>query len=161
MPEKERGKELARRWGLTVLQALYRKTGDWYHQVKQFPGALLDADGYVIFESDEVFKACPQLRIGKDPKRHGGWIAASLGIKAIPAYVYASALDGETDRPLVESLVRPRVPISRQTWSGSAAGRKAIESYAMNFGRSPLRGPLARSDRCLSHATIRSALPRG
>ena len=133
MPEKERGKELAKRWGLTIQQALYRKTGDWYHQLKQFPEALLDADGYVIFDSDEAFKACPQLRIGKDPKRHGGWVAASAGIKAIPGYVYASALDGETDRPLVESVVRPRVPGRGQTWSGSAVGRKAIESYAMDL----------------------------
>ena len=133
MPEKVRGKELAKRWGLTVQQPLYRKTGDWYHQLKQFPGALLDADGYVIFESEEAFKACPQLRIGKDPKRHGGWVDASLGIKAIPGYVYASAREGGTDRPLVESLVRPLVPGSEQTWSGSAAGRKAIECYAMDL----------------------------
>jgi hypothetical protein len=45
MPEKERGKDLAKRWALGVKQALYRRTGDWYHQLKQFPGALLDADG--------------------------------------------------------------------------------------------------------------------
>src|ERR1035437_2571659 len=133
MPEKERGKELAKRWGLTVQQPLYRKTGDWYHQLIQFSGALLDADGYVIFENEEAFRACPQLRIGKDPKRHGGWVSASLGIKAIPGYVYASAREGETDGPLVESLVRPLVPSSGQAWSGSAAGRKAIESYAMDL----------------------------
>jgi 5-methylcytosine-specific restriction protein A len=133
MPEKEVGKTLAKRWGLSVEQALYRKTSDWYHQLNQFPGALLDADGYVIFESEEAFRACSQLRIGKDPKRHGGWVAASLGIKAIPAYVYASAFDSETDRPLVESLVRPRVPACGQTWSYSVVGRKAIESYAMDL----------------------------
>src|SRR3974377_358997 len=80
MPDKQRGKELAKSWGLRVQQALYRKTGDWYHRLTKFPGALLDADGYVIFESEEAFKACLQLRIGKDPKRHGGWVAASLGI---------------------------------------------------------------------------------
>ena len=50
-----------------------------------------------------------------------------------PGYVYATAIDGETDRPLVESLVRPRVPSRGQAWSGSAVGRKAIESYAMDL----------------------------
>jgi 5-methylcytosine-specific restriction protein A len=129
MPEKQRGKELAKRWGLTVQQALYRKTGDWYHQLKKFPGALLDADGYVIFQSEEAFKACPQLRIGKDPTKHGGWVDASPGIKAILGYV-------ETDRSLVESLVRPRASARGQTWSGSAVGRKAIESYAMGLAKS-------------------------
>jgi hypothetical protein len=87
----------------------------------------------VIFGSEEAFKVCPQLRIGEDPKRYGGWVAASLGIKAIPGYVYAFATDGETDRSLVESLVRPRVPARGQTWSGSAMARKAIESYAMDL----------------------------
>jgi hypothetical protein len=72
MPENQTGKDLAKRWGLEVQQALYRKTGDWYRQLTKFPGALIEADGYVIFEREELFKACPQLRIGKDPTRHGG-----------------------------------------------------------------------------------------
>ena len=80
MPDNQRGKDLAKRWGLNVQQALYRKTGDRYHQLKKFPGALLDADGYVIFEREELFKAFPQLRIGKDPSRHGGWANASRGM---------------------------------------------------------------------------------
>jgi uncharacterized protein DUF3883 len=74
---KVTGRSLAKRWGLRVKHALYRKTGDWYHQLRKFPGALLDADGYVIFESEEAFKACPQLQIGKDPVRHGGWVSAT------------------------------------------------------------------------------------
>jgi len=69
------------------------------------------------------------LRIGKDPTKHGGWVDASPGIKAILGYV-------ETDRSLVESLVRPRAPARGQTWSGSAVGRKAIESYAMGLAKS-------------------------
>jgi hypothetical protein len=133
MPDKQTGKELAMRWGLRVQQALYRKTGDWYHQLRKFPGALLDADGYVVFENAEAFKACPQLQIGKDPTRHGGWVAAANGIKAIPAYVYVTATGPETDRSIVEALLRPRVPAKGQTWGGSAEGRKAIESYAMDL----------------------------
>jgi 5-methylcytosine-specific restriction protein A len=132
MPDNQRAMELAKCWGLRVQHALYRKTGNWYHQLTKFPGALLDADGYVIFESEESFKACPQLRIGKD-LRNGGWVSASPGIKAIPAYVYVAATGPETDRSLVESLVRPRVPARGQAWGGSAVGRKAIESYAMDL----------------------------
>jgi hypothetical protein len=133
MPKQERGKELAMRWGLTVKQALYRKTGDWYHLLNRFPGALLDPDGYVAFESDEAFKACPHLRTGKDVERNGGWAYAPLGIKAVPGYVYAVAPDGETDRTIVEALVRTRGPGRGQGWSGSATGRKAIECYAMEM----------------------------
>ncbi len=127
MPNKQRGKEIAKSWGLSVQRALYRKTGDWYHVLTKFPGALLDADGYVIFEREESFKACPQLLIGKDPARHGGWVSASPGIKAIPGYAYV------TDRPFVESLLRPSVPARGQTWGGSTEARKAIESHAMDL----------------------------
>jgi hypothetical protein len=86
----------------------------------------------VIFEKEELFEACPQLRIG-DPTRHGGWVYAALGIRAIPGYVYVAATYPETDRSLVESLLRPRAPATGQTWGGSAEGRKAIESYAMDL----------------------------
>src|SRR5258708_6428502 len=121
MPDNKRGKDLAKSWGLTVQQALYRRTGDWYHQLTKFPGALLDENGYVIFDRKESFTACPQLRIGKDPARHGGWVSASPGIKAIPGYVYVTATDREAD--LVESLLRPRLPVRGQTWGGTAEDR--------------------------------------
>jgi hypothetical protein len=129
LPDKKRGKDLAKHWGLNVQQPLYRETGDWYHQLKKFPGALLDADGYVIFESAEALKECPRLRIGKDPQRHGGWVSAPNGIKAIPGYVYA------TDRGQVESVLRLRSPAQGQGWGGSAEGRRVIESYAMEVAK--------------------------
>lgn len=65
---------------LSVGHALYRKTGNWYHQLEKSPGALLDADGYVIFESEPAFNACPQLQVRKQ-------VSAPKGIKAIPGYV--------------------------------------------------------------------------
>jgi hypothetical protein len=60
-------------------------------------------------------------------------VYASLGIKAIPGYVNVAATAPETDRSLVESLLRPQVHPRGQTWGGSAEGRKAIESYAMGL----------------------------
>jgi hypothetical protein len=84
MPANQRGKDLAKRWGLRVRQALYRKTGDWYHQLTKFPGALLDADGDVIFEREELFKACPQLRIGKDPRGMAAGCMHHWGLRPFP-----------------------------------------------------------------------------
>ena len=124
--DNQRAKELATRWGLNVRHALYRKTGNWYHQLRRFPGALLDADGYVIFESEQAFRACSQLQVKKQ-------VSAPKGIKAMPGYVYASSTDGRPDRSLVESLVRARVPAGGQGWGGSAEGRRVIEAYAMNL----------------------------
>ncbi len=45
------GKLIAKHNGLAVKHALYRKSGDWYHILKHFPAALLDAEGYIKFET--------------------------------------------------------------------------------------------------------------
>ena len=124
--EDRRGKDLAKSWGLNVRQALYRKTGDWFHQLTKFPAALLDENGYLTFADEQAFHACSHLRVGKDPHRHGGWISAPNGIKTIPGYVHA------TDRSLVETALRPRVP-SGQRWGGTPEDRRAIETYAMDL----------------------------
>ncbi len=91
--DNQRAKELAIRWGLNVRHALYRATGNWYHRLKKFPGALLDADGYVIFESSQAFEECPQLQVRKQ-------VSAPKGIKAIPSYVYVSG-DRDRQSPIV------------------------------------------------------------
>jgi hypothetical protein len=124
--DSQRAKELATRWGLSVRHALYRKTGNWYHQLRKFPGALLDVDWYVIFGSEQAFNACPQSQVRKQ-------VSAPRGIKAIPGYVYVSATDDQPDRLLVESLVRARVPARGQAWGGSAESRRAIETYAIGL----------------------------
>lgn len=83
-PRSNTAKQLARLWKLNVRHALYRKTGDWYHQLERFPGALLDAEGYVIFETREAFHACSRLRIKQDVSVLEG------GIKLIPGYTRVS-----------------------------------------------------------------------
>jgi len=59
------GNQLARLWGLDVEHALYRKTGNWYHYLTRFPGALLDPAGYVIFRTEADFTTCPGLQLGR------------------------------------------------------------------------------------------------
>jgi len=124
--ENQRAKILATRWGLDVRHALYRRTGTWYHQLVAFPGALLDADGYVIFDTEQAFQSCAQLQIGKQ-------VSVPKGIKAIPGYVYASATDDQADRAVVESFVRSHSLSSGQGWAGSPEARKAIEMHAMGI----------------------------
>jgi hypothetical protein len=126
MPDKRMGQKLAKLWGLSVEQPLYRKTGNWYHLLKKFPGALLDADGYVIFKSEEEFRTCPQLQVRKE-------VGAPKGIKAIPGYVRMPSTDGQNDCDLVEAIIRGQDPADGQRWAASAEARKAIESYAMDL----------------------------
>jgi hypothetical protein len=97
------GLQLAKKWGLQVEHVLYRKTGDWYHQLRRFPGALLDARGYVIFETEPAYRACEQLRIRRD-------VNVPSGISSIPGYTRATASSArrtgsKTKFPTYESAV--------------------------------------------------------
>ena len=74
------GRYLNRKWSIGAEHALYREDGCWYHHLRQFPGALCDAYGYIIFETEGVYKKCPQLR-------HGQQLNVSGGISSIPGYV--------------------------------------------------------------------------
>jgi hypothetical protein len=81
------GRKPAREWGVDVQHALYRESGDWYHDLQQFPGAYLDATGYVVFNSREEYRQCPQLERGKTVHVPGG-------ISAIPGYICQTVESG-------------------------------------------------------------------
>jgi 5-methylcytosine-specific restriction protein A len=76
------GRELTVKWGVGALCALYSKTGNWYHNLTAFPGALFDDDGYVLFETRQDYESCPYLRISQDL-----WVPNRSS--AIPSYVKA------------------------------------------------------------------------
>jgi uncharacterized DUF497 family protein len=61
--------------------ALYIHDGHWYHPLKRFPGALFDRSGYILFRTEEEFRECRYLSIGKDVS------VPKPGISAIPGYV--------------------------------------------------------------------------
>ena len=83
MPEAPRenvGRALNERWGVHAHHALYRANGTWYHRLTKFPGALFDANGYVLFKTETEYLECPYLHLGKQT-------SCSKGIASIPDYV--------------------------------------------------------------------------
>jgi hypothetical protein len=85
--ERITGKLLSEKWNIDVQHALYREDGKWYHQLTDFPGALFDATGYILFETEEDYRNCGYLVIGKD-------VHVPEGIVSIPGYIY---FDNEVD----------------------------------------------------------------
>lgn len=49
-------KSLVRQHGIGVDHQLYRETGDWFHILKAFPGALIDSGGFLRFESQADYE---------------------------------------------------------------------------------------------------------
>ena len=83
MPTEQRkniGRELNEKWGVHAKHALYRANGTWYHRLTEFPGALFDASGYILFETEAEYLQCPNLHLGKQT-------SCPKGIASIPAYV--------------------------------------------------------------------------
>ncbi len=74
------GRQLNNRWKVGVKHSLYRESGDWYHQLKRFPGAFFDKNGYVIFNTEEEYRSCPYLQIKRD-------VHVPSGISDMPNYV--------------------------------------------------------------------------
>jgi 5-methylcytosine-specific restriction enzyme A len=74
------GKLLNDLWGVGAKHALYREDGKWYHQLLEFPGALFDANGYVIFQTEREYIESPYLQIHED-------VHLSKGISSMPNYV--------------------------------------------------------------------------
>jgi 5-methylcytosine-specific restriction protein A len=54
--------------------------GDWYHNLRRFPGILVDRNGYVRFEREQDYLNSPFLQ-------HGTRLHIRNGISSIPDYI--------------------------------------------------------------------------
>ena len=79
-----RAAELNRQWKVGTKHALYIHDGHWYHLLKEFPGALFDDNGYILFSTEGEYKACPHLAIYEKTNQVS---IKQPGISAIPGYV--------------------------------------------------------------------------
>lgn len=73
------GKQLNNLWGVHAIDAYYHKDGTFFENLRHFPGALFDANGYVIFKNEQEYNNCSYLDIGQKLNVH-------QGISSIPGY---------------------------------------------------------------------------
>jgi 5-methylcytosine-specific restriction protein A len=130
------GRELNQRWGVGARHALYRETGDWYHVLKRFPGALFDANGYVRLESRNDLEM-PGVSVSKENGKD--WLSVPGGIAALPGYRRARSVEGpnqSVDKPegvaLREHDESERLAVQR---SGTLAYRHLHNKMTNTFGQ--------------------------
>jgi 5-methylcytosine-specific restriction enzyme A len=80
VPTTLTGIQLNTLWGVGAKHALYREDGKWYHQLTGFPGALFDANGFVVFETEKDYLESSYLQIKQD-------LHVVHGISSMPNYV--------------------------------------------------------------------------
>lgn len=69
---------------MPVKHGLYHHDGTWYHHLKEFPAALFDPNGYLCFETREMYLNDPKLA-------HGEHLHVDGGIHSMPGYVRVTA----------------------------------------------------------------------
>jgi len=79
MKKQLTGKYLSDLWKVNVAHALYHHDGTWYENLRYFPGALFDFNGYVVFNTEQEYKNNSYLDIGQK-------LNVRDGISSIPGY---------------------------------------------------------------------------
>ena len=74
-----KGQILNQEWKVDARHALYHKDGHWFNNLKYFPGALFDPEGYILFKTEKEYLDSPYLKIGKETN-------VPNGISSIPGY---------------------------------------------------------------------------
>jgi len=130
-PRKLRGEYLNQLWGVGAAHALYIHTGHWYHKLKRFPAALLDRNGYVRFESEEVYLNCPYLQIGKE-------VSVPGRVSSMPGYVRVT--------PVLEAVASAALdPAPFSIESIEDARRRTAQAIVQRQGQLEFRAHLLRS----------------
>ena len=96
---RDKAVRLNHTWGVGAAQARYSDDGHWYATLSRFPAALFDANGYVLFETEQEYRTSPYLHIGKQIS------VPQPGISAIPGYVPVA--EAPTDTLLQTATIAP------------------------------------------------------
>jgi hypothetical protein len=78
---RDKATRLMSAWNKPVAQARYSDDGHWYALLEHFPAALVDSNGYLLFETIEHFRTSPHITVGKQVS------VKAPGISAVPGYV--------------------------------------------------------------------------
>jgi hypothetical protein len=78
---RDKAVRLNETWDVGAAQARYSDDGHWYATLSRFPAALFDANGYVLFQTEQEYRSSPYLNVGKQIS------VPKPGISAIPGYV--------------------------------------------------------------------------
>lgn len=77
--DKTNGRTLKKEWNVNARHNLYHDQGTFYENLKDFPGALYDEHGYVVFPTERSYRESAYLKPGKKLNVPGG-------IRSIPGY---------------------------------------------------------------------------
>ena len=73
------------RWNIKCSSARFSEWGNWYAAVNRFPAALIDTNGYIVFESLEKLNSTQGVKFTKQ-------INVPAGISSLSGYILAETI---------------------------------------------------------------------
>ena len=77
--QRQNAKTLANQWNVKAQDVRYHRDGHFYENVRNFPAALFDPNGYILFRTEAELRGVQRVKIGKKTNVRGG-------ILSIPGY---------------------------------------------------------------------------
>lgn len=81
-PRSNSGARLNEEWKIGARHVLYRKSGNFYMPLNEFPGALCDENGYILFKTEAEYRSADPAYL-----QIGVRVSVPNGISKIPGYV--------------------------------------------------------------------------
>lgn len=106
---RDKAARLNEAWGINAAQVRYSDDGHWYATLVNFPAALFDAQGYVLFTTEEELRTSPDISIGKQIS------VRKPGISALPGYVRVLGSD-----------VSPNVDVDIHTFEATKGHKRLV-----------------------------------
>jgi hypothetical protein len=72
-------KLLAELWNVQAQDVRYHRDGHFYENVRRFPAALFDPNGYILFRTEAELRSIQRIKVGRKTNVRGG-------IGSIPGY---------------------------------------------------------------------------
>lgn len=77
------GRKLNLEWRVGAEHALYSRDGTFFHLLEEWPGALFDQEGYLLFKTEAQYQRYIDRRFLNDS---GNRLKANHGISSLPGY---------------------------------------------------------------------------
>jgi hypothetical protein len=78
---------LARFYKIDVRNAYYHSDGNWYWNLKEFPGAYFGPNGCKVFDTEEEYRFCGLLHLSIGPRNTGiRHKDVGMSISDVPGY---------------------------------------------------------------------------
>lgn len=120
------GQRINQLLNLGAAQPYYFHSGNWYHRLKKFPGALIDKNGYILFATEQEYRSTPGVDISTTSDNQ---VHVPAGIASLPGY---QAFSPDEHELLFDKLAYPASLYEKPTDEKTLRTKREINVLVRN-----------------------------